>query len=186
MVFLQIQKPIKFIYYPGYFQTMIVNTKYLMERQVLLLIHLELYIIGRAALNPDTNRMYLTSYKKLNVVDLNTNTLITSIDFDDKVVGAYVNPKTNKIYVNLYGGEYDPDTKYGLLHKGIAIIDGNNNQIIKTLLVDELYPFGTLIKFDNISNLVYVGRFNTNTLHVFDSITDTLLRTENLPFIYTD
>ncbi|OGI19651.1 MAG: hypothetical protein A3B68_01465 [Candidatus Melainabacteria bacterium RIFCSPHIGHO2_02_FULL_34_12] len=144
-----------------------------------------IYHGGRAALNPDTNRMYLTSYKKLNVVDLNTNTLITSIDFDDKVVGAYVNPKTNKIYVNLYGGEYDPDTKYGLLHKGIAIIDGNNNQIIKTLLVDELYPFGTLIKFDNISNLVYVGRFNTNTLHVFDSITDTLLRTENLPFIYT-
>ena len=144
-----------------------------------------IYHGGRATLNPDTNRMYLTSYKKLNVVDLNTNTPITTIDFDNKAIGTHVNPKTNKIYVNLYDGESDPKTGYGLLHKGVAIIDGNSNQIINTILTDESDFFGTLIRFDNISNLVYLGRFNTNKLYVFDSITDTLLRTENLPFIYT-
>lgn len=142
---------------------------------------------GRPAINPSANKLYITDYKSLNVIDLSTKTIVDSVELEEKASGVHLNPKTNKIYVNLFGSDYNIEHHYPN-HKGIAIVDGYSNQVLKTILPEnpnEVNYGGTLIQFDNVSNLVYIGRLSSNVLYIFDSITDTLIRTINLPFTYT-
>lgn len=138
---------------------------------------------GKGAINSNTNFLYLNHQKKVQVVDLKTNTLESSIAFNDIVSTIKFNPKTNKIYVALNENSSNP---VGAINKGVAVVDATNNSIavpnLSGSLIATVSMFaGRFIELDDISNVVYVGFTESKDILMYDGATNTLLRTLTLP-----
>ncbi|MGH9922092.1 MAG: YncE family protein, partial [Nitrososphaerales archaeon] len=77
------------------------------------------------AVNPDTNKIYVTNYESasVSVIDGNTNTLVANITVGVFPAQVAVNPTNDKVYV---------------IHRGapgsiVSVIDGETNTIIETI-----------------------------------------------------
>lgn len=112
--------------------------------------------------NPDTNRVYVTTYNRVEsntsnvfVIDGSTNAVVATIWLGEGgVLGVAVNPNTNKIYVVSN-------------HRDISVIDGSTNTIIKNLerpcgtYPSGMQPSGSIGAIDVAvnpnTNMVYVS-----------------------------
>jgi YVTN family beta-propeller protein len=120
------------------------------------------------AVNPNTNRIYVTNYSSnsVSVIDGDTNTVIDTIAVGNAPQGIAVNPVTNKIYV-ANGNSGDP----------VYVIDGNNNAVIKTIPV-AINARGVAVNPN--TNSIYVttnpGNIYFPNLEVIDGTSDTVIK----------
>ena len=108
--------------------------------------------------------------KTISVIDLNSNTLIDTIDVDDGPATIAINPFTNTAYASMF------------LKDTVFVIDTTTNNIIKTIKVGSS-PSGTLFNPNN--NKVYVANTIPNSVSVIDTLTNNLIKTipvGNSPF----
>ncbi len=94
------------------------------------------------AINPLTNRLYLSSRDtdELFVLNASTMQIITKIRVGDEPFGVVVNPATNKVYVNNY------------VDGTVSIINGATNTVIATVAVG---PETTFVDVNQTTNRIY-------------------------------
>jgi uncharacterized repeat protein (TIGR01451 family) len=119
------------------------------------------------ALNPVTNRYYVTSAvtNQVLVIDGNTNTLLTTIPmgaFGNRPQGIGVNTATNRIYVcNFNSGT-------------VVVIDGATNTIL-TSIPGFNGPSG--LSVNSLTNRVYISEYFANRVSVLDGATNGVVTT---------
>jgi YVTN family beta-propeller protein len=126
-----------------------------------------------AALNPITNRLYLTSDESgqpNNVVDidLSAESLSSIADNSSTSPNAItVNPATHKIYVASAGANI-----FGTVPDAVTVIDPNQNNLVKTITPpNAATPFA--IAADPVTNTIYVVNKDSSNVTVIDGDTDT-------------
>src|SRR5205823_1537232 len=93
------------------------------------------------AVNPNTNRLYVTNGVAVDVVDLSTNTLLGTIPVGPSPYGVAVNPNTNKIYVTNQGSGRAGDCSSFVFPaqsgcgNTMSVIDGVTNTVTATVAV---------------------------------------------------
>lgn len=120
------------------------------------------------AANPTTNRLYVTHYfaKHLTMIDGATNEIIGTVALDGNPTGVEVNPNTNRIYVASIA-----DNTQGGTFAGVSVIDGASNTVIATVTVGNQTPSSAgpgNVAVNPITNLIYVGSNNPNSVSVID------------------
>lgn len=115
------------------------------------------------AINPRTNRIYVTNFRDgtVSVISGRTNRLITTVKVGQRPFGIGVNPRTNRIYVANMSGS-------------ISVINGSTNRIRKTIAVG---GSPALLKINVRTNRIYVTNTGTDCLTVIDGKTQTILAT---------
>jgi uncharacterized repeat protein (TIGR01451 family) len=126
-----------------------------------------------AAINPITNRLYLTpdeSGQPNNLVDidLSTESLASVVDNTSTSPNAItVNPATHKIYVASAGSNI-----FGTVPNSVTVIDPNRNNLVKTITPpNAVTPFA--IAADPVTNTIYVVNKDSSNVTVIDGDTDT-------------
>jgi YVTN family beta-propeller protein len=130
------------------------------DATVIATLQFEYYVSG-VAVNPITNRVYISGSYGVTVVDGVLNTVVTEIPLD----GAYnlaVNPATNRIYVTTTSNNI------------VSVIDGTSNTILTNIPVSD-YPYDVAV--NPATNRVYVTNLQGGTVTVIDGATNTVLTT---------
>jgi YVTN family beta-propeller protein len=114
------------------------------------------------AVNPATNRIYIThaNGKSVTVADGNTYSIVSTLSFTTETTGVAVNPITNLIYVS------------HRLTASVTVIDGNNNSIVTTI------PVGNgpaNIGVNPVTNHIYVPNSWEDTVSVIDGNTNSVI-----------
>lgn len=120
-------------------------------------------------LNPITHRLYATSTgaNKVHIVDLNNNSVVTSVDVQEALWAA-INPVTNRIYVTSY------------LHPQVTVIDGATSHVIATIMPtgEARNPLDTpRIAVNSATNLLYITNSESNTVDIVDGGTNQVINT---------
>lgn len=112
------------------------------------------------AINPNTNRAYVCKYydSSLQVIDLNTSTIIATINVGSQPWDVICDPTNNRIYVSVSGAAR------------IRVIDGANNTIIGNITTHSSPRYMAL---DSANNKLYVSNFGANSFSVIDVTTIT-------------
>jgi len=114
------------------------------------------------AVNPNTNRIYVTNYlqSKVSVIDGDTHNVIAVVPLTNYPMGVAVNPNTNLVYVAV------PN------HATIAVIDGNTNAVRTTVrLAGEPYN----VAVNAATNRIYVTSPNQDRVSVLEGFGHTVL-----------
>jgi RHS repeat-associated protein len=116
------------------------------------------------AVNPSTNRIYVTnnSSDNVSVIDGATNTVVATVPVGDAPVGVAVNPSTNRIYV----ANYDDDT--------VTVIDGATNAVVATVPVG-VEPYGAGV--NPTTDRTYVANYGSRSVSVIDGGTNAVVAT---------
>ena len=82
------------------------------------------------AVNPNTNRIYVTndSSDNVSVIDGASNTVVATVAVGSYPHGVAVNPNTNRIYVA------------NSVSNNVSVIDGATNTVVATVPVGQLAP----------------------------------------------
>jgi YVTN family beta-propeller protein len=122
------------------------------------------------AVNAATNRLYVarSGYqgKVVSVFDTKSEVKQADIPLDQDPSDVAVNDATNRVYVANYFGT-----------NGLSVIDGNTNQVIKTV---GGVQFAARVVTDPTTNRVYVSR--TEAVLVLDGATDEIVGQIGLPY----
>ena len=121
----------------------------------------------RVAVNPSTNRVYVTDNGSnvLSVIDGNSDAVIATTPVGAKPVGVAANQSTNRIYVANQG------------NSSVSVIDGTSNAVIATIGVG---TNPTEIAVNPNTNRVYVGNGLSNSVSVIDGGSNAVVAT--IPF----
>ncbi len=119
---------------------------------------------ARVAVNPTTNRIYVTNQFRntVSVIDGASNAVIATIPVGNSPVGVDVNPTTNRIYVANFS-----------LNGGISVIDGASNTVITTIPVAAGQP--ALVAVNPTTNRGYATLPNNDRVVVFDLVSNTVV-----------
>jgi YVTN family beta-propeller protein len=115
------------------------------------------------AVNPTTNRIYVTNYYSHNVSVINggTNTVVATVPVGSGPYGVAVNPTTNRVYVaNNWGN--------------VSVIDGGTNTVVATVPVGS-GPEGVAV--NPATNRIYVANNWSDSVSVVDGGTNTVVAT---------
>jgi YVTN family beta-propeller protein len=116
----------------------------------------------RVAVNPTTNRVYVSNNGSNNVsiVDGSTNAVIATTPVGSKPMGVAVNPTTNRVYVANQGSN------------NVSVLDGSSNAVIATIAVGT----GPIeVAVNPTTNRVYVTNSQSNTASVIDGASNTVI-----------
>jgi YVTN family beta-propeller protein len=115
------------------------------------------------AVNPVTNRIYITSRQnhRLIVLDGNTQALIADIAVGQRPFGVAVNPATHRIYVA------------GFDDGRLSVIDGASNQVVRDLYLGARLSF---VGVNTVTNRVFVTSHGLPGIIVIDGASNTVLR----------
>ncbi len=120
------------------------------------------------AVNPTTNRIYVTNFRNdtISVINGTTNKIDDSISIDGSgfksaPYGIAVNPTTGNVYV----ANYEDNTT--------SVIDGKTNTVIANNTPVGINPQS--IDVNPTTGNVYVANFNSNTTSVIDGKTNTVI-----------
>jgi YVTN family beta-propeller protein len=117
--------------------------------------------VRNLAINPVTNRVYVSNYNdnSISVVNTTTNTLVTTIP---SCGGGFiaVNTNTNKIYSTLSGGNK------------VNVIDGSTNTVTTTVNVGNNTEG---IDVNTTTNRVYVANRDDNSVSIIDGSTNIVI-----------
>jgi YVTN family beta-propeller protein len=127
------------------------------------------YNTQNIAINPNTNTIYIVTYRglydeetdsssdltKLFVIDGRTNSVIKEIPVEESafISSITVDITTNKVYATADSNR-------------ILVIDGRSNDILTTLIVENSSPYSRGIAVN--SNLVYVTNYDKDSISVVD------------------
>jgi len=120
------------------------------------------------AVNPNTNKIYVTRYDTVGVIDGSTNKLSATISLGEERTGNIaVNPNTNKIYV----AHWDFNT--------ISVIDGEISQI------NAIIPVGkdpSDIAVNPNTDILYVPNYRSNNVLLIDEKINKVILPRNIIF----
>ena len=104
---------------------------------------------SRIAVNPVTNRLYVTNYDSntVSVIDGATNAVVTNVPVGARPTWIAANPETNKIYVSNAGA--------GTSGPSLMVMSGASNAITSTLIVGDV----GWTAINEITNKTYVVRY---------------------------
>jgi YVTN family beta-propeller protein len=98
--------------------------------------------------NPNTNKIYVLD-GGLYIIDGNTNTILSHLNFSGFAIALAVNPVTNQIFVALQNSNTGPL---------LSVVDGTSNQITSTINnSNSLGYYALTIGVNPITNLIYIG-----------------------------
>jgi YVTN family beta-propeller protein len=119
---------------------------------------------GELAVNPVTNRIYVTNQdtNSVTVIDGATDTVVTTISVGDQPRGVEVNPVTNLIYVT------------NIVSNTLSVIDGATNTVVGTIAVGA-NPSGVTV--NSQTNRIYVADSSGNDVSIVNGNTNTVLAT---------
>ena len=123
---------------------------------------------AEAAVNSDTNRLYVTTGQGLDVINTLTDKEVALIPVGDGPQGVAVDAATNRVYV------------VNVRDQTVSVIDGNANRVIDTITGFDYRP--RLIAINPITNMIYVGNHGNGagtTLAVINGFTDSIV--QNIP-----
>ncbi len=114
------------------------------------------------AVNPVTNRVYITSRQnnRLLVLDGNLQAPVVEIGVGLRPFGVAVNPVTNRVYVA------------GFEDGRLSVIDGASNQVLRELYLGVRLSF---VALNTVTNRVYVTSHGLPGVIVIDGATNTVL-----------
>jgi YVTN family beta-propeller protein len=126
------------------------------------------------AVNPLTNRIYVANWlgSTVNVIDGNTNILLTSVSVGSYPQAIAVNPTTNKIYV------------VSNANSAVSVIDGSTDTVQTTVTVGT-DPVAVAVNSNPTINRVYVTNWHDHTVSVLDGSSNSVMATisvGNLPY----
>ena len=116
---------------------------------------------GGVAVNPKTNKIYVTNFSSndVTVIDGATNSTTTVADPNAKGPGAVaVNPVTNKIYVANF------------FSSNVTVIDGASNDTITITDPNAVAPLGVAV--NTVTNKIYVVNNYSSNVTVIDGATN--------------
>ncbi len=120
--------------------------------------------------NSVNDRVYCgSSHGRLAVIEVATDELTYLNTGSWHVRKPIYNPESNKIYV----GKLDSED-------GMIIIDGETNELLKDIVLDEEINF---LQFNSVNNTVYAKAFHQDFIHVVDGITDEITGTIPVKYI---
>ncbi len=105
--------------------------------------------INEIGVNPLTNRIYVSSFRGVSVIDGKTNSVIDFVRGVNQSMQIGVNPATNLIYV------LKPTNN-------VNVIDGVTNRVVDNLSISNLSNIDG-IAVNSITNRIYVGSFFATT-----------------------
>jgi YVTN family beta-propeller protein len=126
------------------------------------------------AVNPETNRIYVTNNgsDNVSVIDGSGDSVIATIEVGNEPWCVGVNPETNRIYV--VNGDSD----------NISVIDGSGDSVIATI---EVGGNPQEIAVNPQTNRIYVANWYSDNIFVIDGVGDSVIatievgnRTENI------
>jgi YVTN family beta-propeller protein len=114
------------------------------------------------AVNPITNRVYITSRQnnRLIVLEGNTQAVLAEIAVGQRPFGVAVNPVTNRIYVA------------GFEDGRLSVIDGASHQVVRDLYLGARLSY---VGVNTVTNRVFVTSHGLPGIIVIDGATDTVL-----------
>ncbi len=130
------------------------------ENKVYNLAYIPYYNIDNIAINYNTNEIYLTSYERLYVLDINTNRIEHSLSLANSERSSQalsINPMTNAIYI----ANRDQDT--------VSVVDATSNSLIQEIPVGNR-PESVVVNPQ--TNTVYVANFGSGSISVIDGETN--------------
>lgn len=116
------------------------------------------------AVNPNTNRIYVTNYQNVSVIDGSTNNVIATVSIGNNSYESRIgiNVLNNRIYVV----NSDDDN--------ISVIDGSSNNVIATVTVGS-QPSG--IGVNPTTNRIYVVNTASGNISIIDGSANTVIAT---------
>ena len=116
------------------------------------------------AMTPDETRAYVADFSadSVNVIDIASNMIITSIAVGDAPFGVAVTPDGSHVYV----ANVTLDT--------VSVIDTSTNMVIDTIAVGDA-PVGVVVTPDG--SRVYVANFNSSDVSVIATATNMVIDT---------
>ena len=120
---------------------------------------------GGVAVNPTTNRIYVTNdgSDNVSVIDGTSNNVVAVVPVGDYPGGVAVNSTTNRIYVtNISGGS-------------VSVVDGAVNAVVATIPLG-FSPWGVAVN-PNTNRIYVAGFFSGNSVSVIYGATNAVVET---------
>jgi uncharacterized repeat protein (TIGR02543 family) len=118
------------------------------------------------AVNPVTNKVYVSDYQHGNIVEIDGATnATTTIGGLSGPGGVAVNPATNKIYVT------------NLNDRSVAVVDAATRRVEETVYVNDVPETPSVVAVNPVTNKIYVGGEWRSHIKVIDGATNTVTAT---------
>lgn len=129
-------------------------------------------------INPATNKIYIDGATNLDVIDGNTNHLLSTLNFHVRLGALAINTRTNRVYVAQY-------SVYPNSPALLNVLDGSVDKLLTTVPLPQFAEIAAVV-VNSLNNRIYeLNSFNGNQLNVLDGATNTVLGTTSFPPTYT-